>query len=207
MITVIVIAMVGIILFSVLSSKKDSKAENKLQFSETATVSAATVNGKIGEAKLPTFDSQANDTAIGKIVPQITAETFSGKTETVAPGKKPYVLALVAHWCPHCQKEVPKIVSLYEQGQLPEDVDFIAVATGTSESKPNYPPSEWLNNSGWPWLKLADDKNFTIGNGLGLQSYPYLIYVNADGTIYKRTSGEKEDTEYIADAKAISKAS
>ena len=57
----------------------------------------------------------------------------------------------VAHWCPHCQAEVPRIVALAEQGRLPEGVDVAAVSTAVDATAPNYPPSAWLDRVGWPF--------------------------------------------------------
>ena len=37
----------------------------------------------------------------------------------------------LAHWCPHCQAEVPRLVELAEQGAF-DGVDVTAVATGTN---------------------------------------------------------------------------
>lgn len=203
-ISVIVVAMIAIVVFSVTSSKEEVKAQSKIEYSDAPAVSAVSINGKLGESKLPAYDSSTQDPAVGKIVPKIVAQDFSGKSVTLEPGKKPYVIAVVAHWCPHCQKEVPAIVKLHNDGLLPSDVDFVAIASGTTDQKPNYPPSKWLFNQNWPWQKLADDKNGTIASSLGLDGYPYLIFVNADGTVSSRTSGEREDAFIIASAKAIS---
>ncbi|MFN8015766.1 MAG: TlpA disulfide reductase family protein [Acidimicrobiia bacterium] len=203
-ISVVVIVMVAIVVLSVTSNKKEVASQSKIEYSDTVNVSAASVKGKIGESKLAPYDSSTSDTEVGKIVPQISAQDFTGKVQTVVPGTRPYVLAFVAHWCPHCRKEVPKLVKMKKDGQLPSDVEFIAIATGTSESKPNYPPSTWLLDEEWPWKKLVDDRSGTIASNFGLDGYPYLVFVKADGTISQRMSGEQEDSVYISAAEAIS---
>ncbi len=206
-ISVIVVAMIAVVVFSVLNSKEKVKAAGKTQFSEAPTVSAVSLNGKLGESKLPSADATAedgSDPAVGLIVPQITAQQFTGKEVTIKPGEKPYVLVFLAHWCPHCQKEVPAIVELNNDGSLPKDVEFIAVATGTSDQKPNYPPSTWLYTEDWPWRQVADDTQFSVANAFGLSGYPYLVFVNADGTISQRLSGEQEPNAYVAAANQIS---
>lgn len=205
-ISVIVLVMIGVVVFTVTSNKKDVKAQSKVEYSDAPIVSAVSVNGKLGESSLPSSDAKAadgTDAAIGLIVPQITAQQFTGVDTTVTPGKKPYVLAFVAHWCPHCQKEVPAIVKLNDNGELPKDVEFVAVATATTDTKPNYPPSKWLLTEDWPWRKIADDNKSTIASKFGLTGYPYLIFINADGTVSARLSGEQDDSTYIATANKI----
>ena len=51
---------------------------------------------------------------------------------------------------------------------------------------------------------MADDKNGSIASALGLTGYPYLIFVNADGTVAQRLSGEKDASVIAAAAQAIS---
>mgnify|MGYP000855268849 CR=1 FL=1 len=205
-ITIAVLAMIGVLVITITSSKEEVKAQSKIEYSEAPSVSAISIDGKLGESKLPAFDSAASeDPAVGKIVPEIRAQDFSAKDVTLTPGKKPYVLAVLAHWCPHCRVEVPAIVKLHDEGALPDDVDFIAIASGTSDQKPNYPPSKWLLSEDWPWQKVADDQNGTIAQALGLTGYPYLIFVNADGTVSSRMSGEQSDPNiYVTKAEAIS---
>jgi thiol-disulfide isomerase/thioredoxin len=64
------------------------------------------------------------------------------------------VVVFVAHWCPHCQAEVPRIVALAKAGKV--SVPIVGVATGTDASAPNYPPSAWLQREGWPYPVLVD---------------------------------------------------
>ena len=96
----------------------------------------------------------------------------------------------MAHWCPHCQDEVPRIVSLDQQGRLPAIVDIYAVSTGVNEAAPNYPPSAWLSSAGWPYPALADDTAQAAGMAYGLSSFPYLVVTDAAGNVVYRHSGE-----------------
>ncbi len=206
-ITVIVVAMIAVVALSVISSKEKAKAQTENEFSDAPTVSAVSINGKLGESTLPKFTKEVaasgSDPAVGMIVPEITANQFNGKPLTITPGKDPYVLAFLAHWCVHCNKEVPIIVNLEKQNKLPEGVEFFAVATGTSDKEINFPPSQWLEDRGWPWRKIADDKQFSVADKLGLTGYPYLIFVNADGTVSQRISGEQNENAYIEAANKI----
>lgn len=208
-ISVAVAAMLVVVIVTVSGNKKKVAAQSKIEVSDSVSVTSASVNGKIGESTLSSFTDQVaagTDPDIGKIVPKITAQDFSGKRVTIAPTDgKPYVLTLVAHWCPHCREEVPKLVKMEADGKLPTNVDFIAVATGTNKQSVNYPPSSWLRTEQWPWSKIADSQGGDIAKALGLTGYPYVIYVNADGTVAKRTSGEQDEAVIIAAANEISK--
>ena len=54
---------------------------------------------------LPTFDSDAPDTAVGTVAPTLVGSSFDGSPVVVKPGR-PTLLIFLAHWCPHCQHEV-----------------------------------------------------------------------------------------------------
>ncbi len=141
-----------------------------------------------GEA-LPGFTGSRNDAAIGAAAPVLTGVGFNGKQVTIAPTGTPYVVAFVAHWCPHCQAEVPRIVDLEHQGAT-AGIKVVAVATGTSSGLPNYPPSAWLTREHWPFPVLVDTADATAATAYGLQSYPFLVYVDAAGKVVGRTAGE-----------------
>src|SRR5205807_1210728 len=97
--------------------------------SGSVEIAKVTVEG----ASLPTYpDSGAADTAVGHDVPTLVGKKLgSGGPITIAPDGRPFVVAFVAHWCPHCQAEVPRLVALQKTGEL-SGVRVVAVATGTS---------------------------------------------------------------------------
>lgn len=202
-ISVVAILMVAVVVFTVMANKKPEGKKGKIEVSPIATAVASSVDGTTGPEKIAPIPESGADTEIGKVVPTINAQNFNGEDVTIAPGK-PYVLAFIAHWCPHCQREVPLIVGLHNDNKLPADVEFYGIATSTDEKRPNYPPSKWLSKEEWPWKTVADDKTNTLLDKFGGAGFPYLIYVNADGTIASRTSGEQEEQTIIDNAKAIS---
>ncbi len=56
------------------------------------------------------FADPATDPAVGQTPPTLTGQDFSGGDVTVAPGGgTPQVVIFAAHWCPHCQEEIPLI--------------------------------------------------------------------------------------------------
>jgi thiol-disulfide isomerase/thioredoxin len=146
-----------------------------------------------GEA-LPSFDSvsTATDAAIGLPAPVVSGKGFTGTEITTDGAGTPTLLVFLAHWCPHCQREVPLLVEWEKNGKTPTGVDVIAVATGTDPANPNYPPSEWLAREEFPalWPVIADSADKKAANAFGLSGYPYFVLVDAQGKVFKRLSGE-----------------
>ena len=101
------------------------------------------------------------------------------------------LLVFVAHWCPHCQVEVPRLVDLYGGEAELDGVELVAVATGSDPSAENYPPGDWLASEGWPGRTMVDDEQASAMLAYGGGSYPYLLAIDADGNVVARTSGEQ----------------
>ena len=129
------------------------------------------------------------DDAIGMKIPEAEGESFTGgKTRIDASGAK--MILFLAHWCPHCQAEVPVVQSWLDSGGLPEGVEIVSVSTATDPAQPNYPPSEWLEREGWSVPVLVDDAGSSTGAAFGVNSYPFFVFVDADGKVHHRASGE-----------------
>jgi thiol-disulfide isomerase/thioredoxin len=142
---------------------------------------------------LPGLDDVGDDdTALGQTAPSLTGETPGGEPISIDPSADgPMLLVFVAHWCPHCQAEVPRIVDLYGGEAELDGVELVAVATGSNPSAPEYPPGEWLAGEGWPGRAMVDDEQATAFTTYGGGSYPYIVAIDADGNVAARTSGEQ----------------
>jgi thiol-disulfide isomerase/thioredoxin len=147
---------------------------------------------------LPPFEvsgfGDRSDPAIGMTPPEITGQTFAGKTITFGGTAKPRMVLFVAHWCPHCQREVPLLVELARGGGF-DGVDVQTIATGTTPDNPNYPPSKWLKREQWPFPVLADDARYRAADTYGLQSYPYFVFVDAENKVALRATGELDPAD------------
>jgi thiol-disulfide isomerase/thioredoxin len=162
---------------------------------------------KITGTPLPTYDSATSpDPAVGKTVPTLQGKSvFDGSPVTIGPdsgGGQPQLILFVAHWCPHCQAEVPRIVDWAKQGVF-DGVKVSAVATGTNPTYPNYPPSAWLKDKGWPFPVMADSKAGSGAEAYGLSAYPYFVFVHPDGTVAGRGTGELPEDQVKADVDAL----
>jgi cytochrome c biogenesis protein CcmG, thiol:disulfide interchange protein DsbE len=140
---------------------------------------------------LPAYASGGDDPAIGMTAAALSGQDFEGEQVTIEPGDgTAKVLVFLAHWCPHCQAEVPVIQGWVDDGNLPDDVELFAVSTAARSDQPNYPPSEWLAREGWSGGIVLDDADTNAAAAFGLTSYPYLVFVDADGRVVQRAAGE-----------------
>lgn len=178
--------------------------DEKGEFSSIVVIKPFNSGGVSGPSKLPEYTGQDPDPAISVLSPSVTAQNFEGQAAQITPGKKPYMLVFLAHWCPHCQKEMPAIVALQQSGKIPADVEVVGIATGTFSNRPNFPPSAWFARENWPGSIIADDKGSTIASAFGLTSYPLIVFIDSEGTVSKRLAGEQPDSAIISAASAIS---
>lgn len=172
-------AVFGVVAFTA-SSDDDASLEGAVEFQNVVVT---------GDS-LPEFGDGA-DAAIGMTAPVLEGFGFLGNEVNTSPGT-PMLLVFLAHWCPHCQAEVPVLVKWSQSGLVPENLDVIAIATGTDQSAPNFPPSNWLASEKWPelWPVLVDSQDQTAGNAFGLAGYPFMTLVGSDGKVLWRNSGE-----------------
>jgi thiol-disulfide isomerase/thioredoxin len=139
---------------------------------------------------LPTFPgNDATDPAVGETAPTLVGETFDTSAVTIGPTGTPQIVVFLSHSCPHCQAEVPLLVELADRGVF-DGIDIAAVATNTSDQLANYPPSAWLEREQWPFPVLLDDEQGTAGQAYGLPAFPFFVFLDADGTVVGRATGE-----------------
>ena len=137
----------------------------------------------------------ATDPAIGQPAPELRGRTFDGTPISIGRSGNPTVVLFVAHWCPHCQREVP----LLAKGlKLPAGVDLLTVSTGVAEDRGNFPPKTWLDKQGWRYPTLADSADSAAAKAYGLAGYPYYVVLDRTGKVVTRGSGEKTVAEVTA---------
>ncbi|MFM8870459.1 MAG: TlpA family protein disulfide reductase [Actinomycetota bacterium] len=149
---------------------------------------------------LPMFDSETNDVAVGKDAPALLMHAFNGQRMTIDPGvdKKPMMLVFLAHWCPHCNAEIPVLNEWNKQGLVPDDLNVIGITTGTRSDQPNYPPSKWVEAMEWPWAALPDSDKNEAAYAYGVTGFPTFVLIGSDGMVKYRGSGEKSVEEIDA---------
>ena len=192
---VIVIAGIAAIVASAGGSDSDGGGSGgKASGHEYGTV---TVTGKA----LPTLSPGGADPAVGTTIPTVKGENFSGAPVTITPDGTPQMVVFLAHWCPHCNAEAPKLAAyLQDHGGAPPGVELTIVPTGSNAQAPNWPPSQWVKNMGLGGVRtLVDDQDGTAAAAFGLDAYPFIVAIDKDGTVVDRRSGEQADG-FFADA-------
>ncbi len=140
---------------------------------------------------LPPRPTSGADPAVGMVLPAIDGQTFDGSALDIDPSDgRPKVVMVLAHWCPHCQAEVPRLQDWLDENGMPSDVDLYAVSTAFDSGRPNAPAGRWLRREGWSVPTMVDDEQGRAASALGASSYPFFVSVDAGGKVVTRTSGE-----------------
>jgi len=150
-----------------------------------------------GTALTPKPESGA-DPMVGTVVPSVTGQQFDGKQLTISADGKPQIIMVVAHWCSHCQAEVPRVQKWLDKDGMPADVELVTVATSNDPAKGNFPAADWLRREKWSVPTIVDDKQGQAGAALGVSGFPYFIVTDAQGKVVYRTSGEITEDQWNA---------
>ncbi|CAN5319516.1 hypothetical protein BH24ACT7_BH24ACT7_01910 [soil metagenome] len=163
-------------------------------FSSDRSINAETgVPEVTGEALSPyqTNMQPANDPSVGAPVPAVEGEDFDGNTVSIDPTDgSPKAILFLAHWCPHCQAEVPRVQAWLDAGGGVEGVEIVSVLTSMNSSQPNYPPSEWMEREGWTSPMIRDGDGNEVLAAYGAGGFPYYVFADGDGNVVRRSSGE-----------------
>ncbi len=148
-------------------------------------------------AGLPKFEPDAAaDAAAGKAIPELKGQSFDGSPVEIRNDGRAKLIVFVAHWCPHCQKEIPLLADWLKSNALPNGVDLYTVSTSVTSERPNYPPSTWLEKEGWTAKTLADSEDQEAADAFGLSAFPYFVAVDGSGKVVARTSGEISTADF-----------
>lgn len=141
---------------------------------------------------LPPLEDPTNDPALGLSAPALSGTNYNGERVEVRPGSDgPTMVVFLAHWCPHCNDEIPVLNEWRNSGAIPEDVRVVGISTAVSEERPNFPPAEWLVEKEWEWDVIADGSDANAMNAYGVTGFPFFVMLDADGSVVARGSGEQ----------------
>ena len=180
---VVVIGLAALIAVVGTGGGDSASAQNEVA---AVSVSGTPLSAAEGSGLLP----RATDTAVGQTVPALSGTSFGGGSLTYGVPTAPTVYLFVAHWCPHCQAEVPRIVGWLDDGSLPANVSWRIVSTAVEKSRENYPPSAWLAKVRWEGPVVVDSAGGDAATAFGLRSFPYLVFTDAKGVVQQRATGE-----------------
>ncbi|GIR37926.1 MAG: hypothetical protein CM15mP49_33110 [Actinomycetota bacterium] len=122
------------------------------------------------------------DPEIGYLAPSFKAQLNTGSECHIDPADGTVrLIGFFAHWCPHCQREVPRVSKWLEENGVPTEIEILAVSTAVREGTPNYPPSEWFTKERWPTDIFVDNQDNDLAAAYGLAGFPYWVLVDATG--------------------------
>lgn len=129
-------------------------------------------------------------TAAGQVAPDVFGKNYDDSVVTITNDGRAKAIVFLAHWCPHCQEEVPRVQAWLDGGGGVEGVDMYSVSSAINSGRSNYPGSTWLENENWTVPVVVDDKDNSVLTAYGSGGFPYWVFLNADGTVAVRTAGQ-----------------
>ena len=170
----------GLIVFLAISIAGEQEVDDSIGFG------VITMEGE----PLPAFSDPLNDAAIGFTAATISGGDWEDNSYSIAADGTPKIVVLLAHWCPHCQVEVPVIQQWLNDGGLPDGVDMYSVTVFTDRLRGNWPPQDWLDAEGWTLPVIMDDEIGTAAIAFGMASTPMYVVLDGDNKVVQRVSGE-----------------
>ena len=170
--------------------------------SDTTTDTVVTVPGGVQPAEYQKVSSTGGllaplpesgaDTETGKSVAVLKGYDLQGRPVTIDPAGegKATMVVFLAHWCPHCNREIPVLNKWRESGEVPTGLRVVGITTASKADQANWPPSKWMTAMKWPFEVMADSEAQEAAAAYGVAGYPFIAFVGANGKITARTSGE-----------------
>jgi thiol-disulfide isomerase/thioredoxin len=141
---------------------------------------------------LPAMQSGQEDRSAGLAMPGLSGIDTEGGDVVFAADGRAKIILFVAHWCPHCQEEIPVVRDWLAGDPLGGDIDLYTVATFTDPTRSNFPPTTWLEAENWDAPVILDDENSTAARSFGITAVPAWVFVWEDGTVAFRGTGKPD---------------
>jgi thiol-disulfide isomerase/thioredoxin len=180
------LAVAAVVIGFAIAGSEEESAEFETAFAET-----------LG-GPLPLHDGTGS--GIGATAPGFSAQANSsdGPSHFDMGDGTVRLVEFFAHWCPHCQAELPRQADWLANNQLPSGVEIVTVSTAVDTGAPNYPPSSWFAREGWPLPVYVDSADGALARGYGLSGFPFYVLVDGSGKVVERGSGELTGEQFTA---------
>ena len=156
-----------------------------------ATASPAPAVATLPPGARPPFDpNQPNDAALGLQLGSVTGtEYYTAAATSIDPADDTARVWLIwAHWCPHCQTELPEVSEWYEEHAADyPDIELVTISTAIDPGRAN-PLEPYLEDSQFPFPVLVDDDT-SIAGQLGASAFPFWMVTDGEGTVLVRIPG------------------
>jgi len=128
----------------------------------------------------------------GESIPEFSAPGLAGgRVAWNDRAGTPSVLAIWAPWCPSCQKELPVLDRVVRE--FP-DVSLLSIVTAIGD-RPGPTPEGYLAANGLTFPVAVDDGAGNLAASFGIEGFPTLYFVNADGTVSQYAIGELSEEQ------------
>jgi thiol-disulfide isomerase/thioredoxin len=127
--------------------------------------------------------------------PALYGGTISWRTYHSAPT----VLVVWAAWCPDCRAEVPLVAQV--MSHFP-GVRLVSIVTAAGEV-PGPTPEQFMRSHDLSFPVALDTRDDRLADALGVEAFPTVYYVRADGTVSKVTVGATPEAAVRSSIQAI----
>ncbi len=132
---------------------------------------------------------------VGKDAPPLSGKdvTGSGDVNLADMAGKPTLVVFWAHWCPHCQKELPIIQKLSKD--MKGQVNFLTVSTSAQPGQGGEQystPEKFIKTVGITMPTIMDTSG-KDARAYALEGFPQLYFLDSSLTVKNQMSGEKPE--------------
>lgn len=135
-------------------------------------------------------DPQAGDPALGLTAPAVSGADWNDVPVSIEQDGRPKIIMFLAHWCPHCQAEVPVVQNWIDAGGLGTDVDMYSITVLSNRLRGNWPPQQWLEDEGWTVPVIMDDAESSVVQAYGMVGTPFYVVLDGNNVNLGRFSGQ-----------------
>ncbi|MFV0257520.1 MAG: TlpA family protein disulfide reductase [Acidimicrobiales bacterium] len=186
-----VIVVGGLLFVAYLATSRDSAVDDLAEPTGEVTIDGESLPAM---PEGTSVSDPATDPAAGLVAPNLTGTDLYGEPISITNDGRPKVIYFVAHWCAHCQREVPLVQSMVDDGKVPEGVDIYAVSTGVIPDRGNFPPGLWLQQEGFSSPIMRDTTDSSAYQAYGAGGFPFVVYLDSENEVVARSSGELEES-------------
>ena len=180
---IVFVAVASLLVVAIVFTGGESKSDEE----RVAEVAGAPLISGEGLAR---YTDNPLDPAVGTVAPTVTGDDYAGRVVPIVHDGTPKAVMFLAHWCGHCQAEVPRVQRwLNETGGVP-GVDIVSVTTSYQPAQGNWSPQDWLDDEGWTVPLIRDDADSSVYVAYGAGPFPYWVFLNGDGSVAGRAAGE-----------------
>lgn len=174
-------------------SEQLASLDDQVTAAVAADSSPAAISTQAGDGNLPAYESSNNDAAvIGAMeLPDISGpEYYSGQQVDYPAGSngKARVWLIWAHWCPHCQNELPDLNSWWpENASRFPDIELVTVTSAIDDTRGN-PLEAYLDSSQFSFPVIVDESG-AVSAKFGTTAFPFWVVTDTEGRVVFRFAG------------------